>query len=114
MLQSGGCRFVATLALAMVFGMGAAPVSRGGHWDAAHPRRAEVNERLAHQRAWIRRERVTGEITVAQARRLHREDHAIRVEERAMARQHGGHITHAEARLLNQQENGVGLLIDRW
>ena len=40
-----------------------------------------------------------------QAARLHRQDHRIRQEERLMARNNGGHITKAEQRTLNQQEN---------
>jgi Flp pilus assembly protein TadB len=76
-------------------------------WSRAHPRRAEVNHRLANQNLRIRTERKEGEITGAQARKLHREDRFVRNEERFMASQHGGHITRAEKRALSQQENGV-------
>jgi len=76
-------------------------------WNQAHPRRVEVNHRLANQNQRIRTERQEGEISGAQARRLHREDRFVRNEERFMASQHGGHITRAEQRALNQQENGV-------
>jgi hypothetical protein len=31
----------------------------------------------------------------------------VRQEERDMASQHGGHVTAAEQRALNQQENGI-------
>ena len=114
MLHAGRRCFVATIALAVVLGAGAAPASRGGHWETTHPRRAEVTERLAHQRAAIRRERVAGEITVGEARRLHRADRAIRAEERAMARRHDGHITQAEQRVLNQRERVIDERIGRW
>jgi Flp pilus assembly protein TadB len=76
-------------------------------WSQAHPRRAEVNHRLANQNQRIRTERQEGEISGAQARRLHREDRLVRNEERFMASQHNGHITRAEKRALNQQENGI-------
>jgi hypothetical protein len=76
-------------------------------WAKNHPRRAQVNNRLANQNRRIRNERKEGEITKAQARNLHREDHAIRQEERDMASQNGGHITKQEQRVLNHQENKV-------
>ncbi len=74
-------------------------------WQKAHPRRAEVNRRLANQNRRIRNERRSGQISGRQAAQLHREDHTIRGEERAMARTNGGHITKAEQQALNQQEN---------
>ncbi|SRR5579875_550486 len=82
-------------------------------WQKHHPRREEVNNRLANQNRRIRQERKEGEITKAQAAQLHREDHAIRQEERAMARTNGGHITKAEQRALNQQENQVSRQIGK-
>jgi hypothetical protein len=82
-------------------------------WDRNHPRRYEVNERLANQSHRINREYREGELTGAQAVRLHREDRAIRNEERAMARFDNGHITRAEQRALNQQENAVSKQIGR-
>ena len=82
-------------------------------WAAQHPRRAEVNARLAHQDARIRTERREGELTKAQAHRLHREDARIRREERMMARNNHGHITKAEQHSLNQQENAVSAKIGK-
>ncbi|HTW38286.1 MAG TPA: hypothetical protein VMD49_06940 [Steroidobacteraceae bacterium] len=76
-------------------------------WQKNHPRRAEVNGRLANQNRRIHQERQSGEINKAQAAQLHHEDHAIRREERTMASTNGGHITKAEQRSLNQQENQV-------
>jgi hypothetical protein len=76
-------------------------------WAQNHPRRAEVNQRLANQNHRINRELREGEITRGQAHALHAQDHAIRSEERFMASQRGGHITGAEQRALNQQENAV-------
>ena len=76
-------------------------------WQANHPRRVEVNSRLALQNFRIHQGVATGRITPFQAQQLHAEDHAIRTEERVMARFNGGHITRAEQRALNQQENAV-------
>ena len=76
-------------------------------WQAQHPRRTEVNARLANQNRRINQEVRTGQISRAKAAQLHHEDHQIRNEERAMASQDGGHITKAEQHVLNQQENHV-------
>jgi len=78
-----------------------------GHFDATHPRRAEVNDRLANQNRRIDSERRDGDITGAQAHQLHRDDRQVAQEERDMASQDGGHITRAEQTALNQQENGI-------
>jgi hypothetical protein len=82
-------------------------------WERSYPRRDQVNDRLANQNHRINRELKEGEITKQQARQLHREDHAIRQEERDMAKINGGHITKGEQKVLNQQENGVSRQIGR-
>lgn len=82
-------------------------------WDQTHPRRAEVNARLAHQNHRIAVERHEGEISAARARHLHAEDHSIRHQERAYARLDHGHISKAEQRALNQEENTVSHRIAR-
>ncbi|KVO40761.1 hypothetical protein WJ85_34060 [Burkholderia ubonensis] len=76
-------------------------------WQKAHPRREEVNQRLANQNRRIHHEVKEGEMSHAQAARLHRDDHRIRQEERDMAARNGGHLTRPEQRVLNQQENAV-------
>jgi hypothetical protein len=76
-------------------------------WEKNHPRRDQVNDRLAHQDARIHHEVKEGDLTHAQAAGLHAQDHAIRTEERAMASQHNGHITKHEQKALNKQENAV-------
>lgn len=97
------------LASAMLLGAAAfAPAAQAeSHWQAAHPRRTEVNDRLANQSHRINQEYREGEISRGQAAHLHHEDHQVRQEERAMASQDGGHITRQEQRTLNQQENGI-------
>jgi hypothetical protein len=82
-------------------------------WERNHPRRDQVNDRLANQNRRINRERQEGEITKQQANQFHREDHAIRQEERDMAKINGGHITEGEQRALNRQENTVSGQIGR-
>jgi hypothetical protein len=76
-------------------------------WQKDHPRRTEVNDRLANQNKRIHNEVKDGQISKAQAAKLHSEDHNIRKEERAMASTNGGHITKTEQKALNQQENQV-------
>jgi hypothetical protein len=76
-------------------------------WQWNHPRREQVNERLAYQYHRINRDYREGEISWARAQRMHRADRQIRAEERMMASQNGGHITRLEQRALNQQENAV-------
>jgi hypothetical protein len=94
----------AATAIAMFAGISAASA---GTWTQDHPRRAEVNHRLANQNRRINQEFREGEITRAQARNLHRQDRTVRKEERFMASQRGGHVTGAEQRALNQQENAI-------
>jgi len=86
---------------------GIARADDNSKFDKEHPRRAEVNERLENQNARINKEVKEGEMSKAKAAKLHKEDHQIRQEERAMASQNGGHITKQEQQTLNQQENAV-------
>ncbi|OXI39775.1 hypothetical protein [Burkholderia aenigmatica] len=76
-------------------------------WQQAHPRREEVNQRLANQNRRIHHEVKEGEMSHAQAARLHRDDRKIRQEEQDMAGQDRSHITKSEKHVLNQQENAV-------
>ena len=72
-----------------------------------HPRRHEVNQRLGKQDRRIAQGEKNGELTPGQARQLHREDKAIRREERRDAARDGGAITRRQQRQLNRQENQV-------
>ena len=82
-------------------------------WQKAHPRREQVNERLANQNRRIHEEVKEGDLTRTQAAALHRDDRQIRREERLMASQNGGHITKGEQRVLNHQENAVSRQIGK-
>ena len=100
------------LALALS-GAAIATTADAATWRAAHPRRAEVNARLAHENRRIAVERHEGEITAAQAHDLHAEVHGVRAQERYDASQNNGHITRAEQAQLNHQENQISKQIGR-
>ncbi len=71
------------------------------------PRKAEVNGRLANQGSRIAKEHASGQISTAQAKKLHHEDKAIHREAKAMAAKHGGHLSKPRQAKLNRQENRV-------
>ncbi|TVT82180.1 hypothetical protein [Pseudomonas sp. H3(2019)] len=99
---------LAAVLLSAVVGMVAGnAMAADGQWKKDHPRRAEVNTRLANQNKRIHNEVKEGEMTKGQAANLHKEDRQIRQEERDMASQNKGHITKQEQKSLNQQENAV-------
>ncbi len=75
------------------------------NWQKHHPRREQVNNRLANQNHRITAERKEGDITKAQAQALRSTDRSIRAQERADAAINHGHITRAEQRSLNQELN---------
>ena len=105
---------VALVALAVsLSGFAASAMADETQWQKDHPRRTEVNSRLANQDKRIHQERKEGEITKAQAQKLHSEDHGIRKEERTMASTNHGHITKTEQHALNQQENQVSRQIGK-
>jgi hypothetical protein len=81
--------------------------AQDGNWAKNHPRRLEVNHRLNNQNARIHDKVKDGQMSKAEASKLHQEDHQIRREERDMASQNHGHITRQEQKTLNQQENHV-------
>jgi hypothetical protein len=82
-------------------------------WQRHHPRREQVNDRLANQNHRIKVARKDGDLSASQARALHAKDRAIRAQERADASADGGHITRAEQRQLNHEENHVSATIPR-
>jgi len=91
----------------------ATPVFAESAWDRNHPRRDQVNDRIARQERRITQERREGEITRAQAHAMRLQERGIRAEERADARLHGGHITRVEQAQLNRDLNAVGREIPR-
>jgi hypothetical protein len=113
MFKSVRTAVTAAVAAAALTGLASNALADETQWQKDHPRRTEVNARLANQNKRINTERKEGEITKAQAQKLHSEDHAIRQEERTMASTNHGHITKAEQRSLNQQENQVSKQIGK-
>ena len=91
----------------------ATPEAKDSAWQKNHPRREQVNNRLANQNKRIQTQVKEGDLTKAQAAKLHKQDNQIRQEERAMASQNGGHITKQEQNTLNQQENAVSKKIGK-
>ena len=107
-----GSKILALAMTALLFGAAHAALAGEGkeshkEWNKEHPRRAEVNGRLENQDRRINQEVKEGEMSKAEAAKLHKEDHQIRKEERQMASQHDGHITKEEQAKLNRQENQV-------
>jgi hypothetical protein len=93
--------------------LGGAGAASAGTWQNDHPRRVEVNHRLAHQDMRINRNLRDGHITTREAMRLHRDDRMIRHEERRDAAFHGSHLTRMEQARLNHQENRTSRQIYR-
>lgn len=85
----------------------------GTKWEKEHPRRAQVNGRLAKQNVRIREQVKDGEMSRQEAAALHQEHREIRQQERAMAAENNGHITKAQQRELNKQENALSKQIGK-
>lgn len=101
------------LALASALGVSGIASASAATWQQRHPRRVEVNHRLANQDKRINHDLAQGKITAHQATRLHREDHMVRAGERFDARFDRSHLTRADQRSLNQDENGISRQIHR-
>ena len=97
---------IAAVGLTMAAGAAGA-ASAGTPWQNHHPRRVEVNHRLANLNHSIRVERRDGHLTAWQARRMHAHVHMIRLQERRFARHDGSHLTRGEQARLNHEETGV-------
>jgi hypothetical protein len=104
MLNSKRLSFAAMLvSLAGLVGTASAETA----WQKNHPRRTQVNQRLANQNKRIHQDVKNGTLSKSQAANLHHQDRQVRREERAMASQNGGHITKSEQKVLNSQENKI-------
>lgn len=91
----------------------AATASADTMWQSHHPRREEVNNRLNNLDHRISVERSEGELSTRQVRTMRAEDRTIRTQERFDTGFNNGHITRAEQRALNQDENGLSRQIGR-
>jgi hypothetical protein len=98
---------ILAILVALVAAAAASAYAADTNWEKQHPRRDQVNDRLARQNQRITLEVKDGDLGKAQAASLHKEDRQIRIEERLMASQNGGRITKGEQKVLNRQESAV-------
>ena len=105
--------FKTAAAFVLLSGLAGAAMATETTWEKHHPRRDQVNDRLENQNKRIDQELKQGDITQAQATTLHKDDHAIRQEEKDMAALDNGHITAADQKALDQQENVVSKQIGK-
>jgi multidrug resistance efflux pump len=83
----------------------------GGKFAVEHPRRNEVNTRVDDQRERINQGVKNGTLTRQEAQQLRTNDRAIKQQEHADVKANGGHLTPAEQKQLNQEENANSTLI---
>jgi hypothetical protein len=96
-----------TLALGTAISLSGLVNASAATWAQKHPRRVEVNARLSNQNKRIDADLKSGKITAQQAAQLHSEDRTVRSGERFDASFDNSHLTKADDRSLNQDENGV-------
>lgn len=97
--------FVGPVGAAASSAMAAEP--KDNAWQKTHPRREQVNRRMAAQNQRIRTEVKEGDLTRLQAAALHRDDRQIRRDVRLTTRQHDRPIAKLEQQTLNQQQTAV-------
>lgn len=95
------------------FALTAANAMADTHFQKTHPWREQVNNRLQRQNARIHQQVREGELSHAQAVRLHAQDRSIRAQERRMAAHNGGHLTKGQQKFLNRRENHISHRIGR-
>jgi hypothetical protein len=98
---------IALVSVSLIGLMGFVDAASAKTWQQTHPRRAEVNDRLHNQIDRIAKQEFNGNLSPAEAAKLLHEDNQVRSEERAMAGLNNSHITKAEQKALNQQENQI-------
>ena len=91
----------------------AAPAFAENVWDRHHPRRDEVNDRVANQFHRINQERREGDLSRGQARALRMQERGVLADERADARLHNSHITRYQQAQLNRDLNAINHEIPR-
>lgn len=96
-----------TAAYIVALGLISTSVFAQAKFDKTHPRRAQVNSRLNNQNARVDNKVANDKMSKGEAAKIHGQDHAIRKEERRDAAANGGHITKAEQKHINHQENHV-------
>lgn len=79
--------------------------AKGSKFATQHPRRNQVNKRVANQRGRINQGVKNGSLTKGQAHQLRQNDNQIKAQEHADVKANGGHLTGAEQKQFNQEEN---------
>jgi CRISPR/Cas system-associated endoribonuclease Cas2 len=78
-----------------------------GVQDPGHPRVNQVNGREAHQQKRIGNGVANGTLTSKQATHLEKRETAVQKREKADMAAHNGHLTKAEQRGINRQQNRI-------
>ncbi len=81
--------------------------------DPGHPRVNQVNRREANQQKRIGNGVAKGTLTSKQATHLEKRETAVRNREQADMAKHNGHLTKAEQRGINRQQNRISRSIAR-
>lgn len=81
--------------------------------DPGHPRVNEVNKREANQQKRIGNGVANGTLTSKQATNLEKRETAVENREKADMAAHNGHLTKAEQRGINRQQNRISHSIKR-
>jgi uncharacterized membrane protein len=81
--------------------------AKGSKFAKQHPARNKANKRVANQRSRIKNSNLSG----AQKSQLKANDKAIKQQEHADVKANGGHLTGAQAKQINQEENANSALI---
>jgi hypothetical protein len=101
----------------MLVGSAAAQSSTSGAGpgvvDPGHPRVNEVNRREANQQKRIGNGVANGTLTSKQAANLEKRETAVQNREQADMAKHNGHLTKAEQRGINRQQNRISRSIAR-
>ena len=95
------------LAMIAFLGFSSGTFAQDGKWAKRHPRRDQINDRLANQNKRINEEVKEGDMTKNKARELRERDKSVRMEERRMAKKNDGHLTKEQQERLNKRENNI-------
>lgn len=111
MVAVGGLMFVGPAAAQSTTSntSGAGP----GVVDPGHPRVNQVNHREANQQKRIGNGVANGKLTSKQATHLEKRETAVQNREKADMAAHNGHLTKAEQRGINRQQNRISRSIKR-
>jgi hypothetical protein len=97
---------VASAGVLMLTGLAVAQAGPGAH-DPGHPRVNQVNHREQDQQNRIANGEKSGKLSAGQAANLEKREASLENQEKKDMSEHGGHLTKAEQRGLNQRENRI-------